>query len=94
VAARTAEVAGASREPALNLDADKPSRTYKNLRLQYPKKNGETQGKYRLRLTMVMRKQAPPAQGSSRKVFLKDAGELDKMPAQKAAVPWAATRKK
>lgn len=94
MAARTAEVAGASREPVPNLNADKPSKTYKNLRLQYPKKDGETQGKYRLRLTMVMRKQTPPAQASSRKVFLKDAGELDKKPAPKAAVPWAATRKK
>ncbi|CAK0868476.1 unnamed protein product [Prorocentrum cordatum] len=62
----------------------KPSRTFKELKLQNPKKDGETQGKYRQRLALLMRgdgpkRQAPPVQGGARKVILEGEGSQDQV---------------
>ena len=72
--------------------------TYKELKLQNPKKDSETQGQYRQRLAQIMRgpapkKQTPPVQGGVRRVILEGVGAQDKAANQKAAAPWAATRK-
>ena len=97
-AARTAEVAGASRQPPRPPTTDRPSRTFKELKLQNPKKDGETQGKYRQRLALLMRgdgpkRQAPPVQGGARKVILEGEGSRDQAANQKTAAPWAAPRR-
>ena len=65
--------------------------TFKELRVKYPKKAGETAGKYRQRLAQLMSgqdSQRPPTGSSGqRKVVLKGADP------KKEAPPWAAVRK-
>ncbi|CAK0799563.1 unnamed protein product, partial [Prorocentrum cordatum] len=69
----------------------KPSRTFKELKLQNPKKDGETQGKYRQRLALLMRgdgpkRQAPPVQGGARKVILEGEGSQNQAAKQKTVM--------
>ncbi|CAK0814337.1 unnamed protein product, partial [Prorocentrum cordatum] len=59
-------------------------KTFKELKLQNPKKDGETQGKYRQRLALLMRgdgpkRQAPPVQGGARKVILEGEGSQNQV---------------
>ena len=65
--------------------------TFKELRVKYPKKAGETAGKYRQRLALLMSGQDPQRQPSNstaqRKVVLRGADP------KKEAPPWAAVRK-
>ena len=86
-------MAGASRQPNTAPDAEKPSISFKSLRMKYPKKADETWGQHRKRLSALMKESGPPAAVGVRKVFIKDSEKGASQTGKLGSAPWATPRR-